>query len=1134
MRKNHSFYPWLALWLGLLLQVSHGTHLKGGSLTWKRDTTVSGFTVEATAIISYDLSAGSGFITPVNPPVVPEVNGLPLFEPGNTITASCDLQWGDNTTSQLTAFEIVAVDFAAQILTMKAIEPSEIRHAYTTNGTYEAQLVTFARDTDEELVNRQNTEMRIRSTVPVNVSTPSANRPPAFNPTTGNLVIIPKGVTGAEVVSFQAPIAVDPDLATNPNETVKYRFIAAESEASELPGDPWESANGLTITPGGLISWDTSAIEQTIRTYCIQVVAEDYDTPASTTPKSRTTIEFQVWIDDTEQTGVPDILVAPATPVIYAYPGQKAEFRIIGRDHGENSRLTVVYDPLELPAEAVLIPTAGFAGVSHHNEDDRVTSYFSWTPDSGDLNSSYTMHFKFRDEDDFESEEVTVTIQVVNEPVTPLEPLVLSVSPEYSYTVQTGGLVTFTVTGTCATSGLPLALYAEDHLPEDASMTPALPVTNTSGSVQSTFSWVAPLGSITEPSHPISIKFTLGDAHRRETSVTVTIAVAPSLPTISLLPGAPPSFDAPLWQNLIFDFNVAGGFGSNGGLTVVPELGSVESVFVTSPHTSTITWPVLPGQIRNGVLRLRVYDEWGQSAVLEVPVNVGLASAPAWWATYSVLTGGSSEDYGMANQGQLKAIATAAYEAMEAEYPGLATDTFEGINLAAYVSSFSPTEGNYQPVVQGQVKHAASLFYAAIGAVTGNTNIGVPWTLDWDDDRHAAPVSVGQIKTIFSFPTPLAGMFNDRPTVSITSPTDGSSFTAGETVTIVADAADPENGIASVAFYEGTNLLDTVTSPPYQTNWVNHAPDSYSLTAVVTDSFGLQKTSNAVAVTLNYNPPPVVSLSVAPSQVRYPAGSTITINANATDSHGVQYVNFFYGSTYLGTDSSPPFSYTWTNVPAGNHVLSALAVDGLGAGAGAPNLNITVVTPTTVTLRNTTGGYSGMVDTFIRSDNPNTASGSTTTLRIDRGSPDTSALLKWDLSSIPSGSLVSSASLTFNVETSSTREYEVYAAARAWNVATATWNTSGITAWGTAGAKAASDFQSTELGKVLATTTGSKVVTLNTAGQSKVEAWIATPATNLGFIIRDYSDANAPALIVTSANNTVNEALRPALTITYY
>ena len=55
------------------------------------------------------------------------------------------------------------------------------------------------------------------------------------------------------------------------------------------------------------------------------------------------------------------------------------------------------------------------------------------------------------------------------------------------------------------------------------------------------------------------------------------------------------------------------------------------------------------------------------------------------------------------------------------------------------------------------------------------------------------------------------------------------------------------------------------------------------------------------------------------------------------------------------------------------------------------------------------------------------------------------------------------------------------------------------------------------------------------AGVSKVQAWISGTAPNHGFIVRDYSGTtNTPALIVTSANNTVNQALRPALTITYY
>ncbi|RYD59876.1 MAG: hypothetical protein EOP83_20345, partial [Verrucomicrobiaceae bacterium] len=443
-----------ALIMTCLTGLVHATHLKGGSVTWKRDTAASGFTVDAEVIINFDLSAGGSLLYPVDPApnVIRQVNGKPFYQPGDIVgTSDATLYWGDGEEVSMDRFEVVAVDPAAQIVTAKAIESEgvDLSHPYGWSSATEYHITASAsdRDSGEELANRMNTTMLIRS----RVTEAAGNTPPSFDPEQSNLVIADKGTEGTPVVTFNVPVATDPDAG----DTVKYSFIEHESEASNLTYDendtPWEKLpeTKMSISEAGVISWDTSDIDQTIQTRCIQVVARDY-APGSTVPKSSTTLEFQVWVDDTTQTGVPEIVLAPATPIIYVHPDQEeaTEFRVIGFDHGENSRLKLIYNPGELPPGAVMLPTAGFAGAGHHNEGDYLTCYFSWKPTAADLDDEYVMHFKFEDEDGHESDEVTVTVKVVNEPPTPLEPLVLTVSQASFTNVQQGTLVTFTATGT--------------------------------------------------------------------------------------------------------------------------------------------------------------------------------------------------------------------------------------------------------------------------------------------------------------------------------------------------------------------------------------------------------------------------------------------------------------------------------------------------------------------------------------------------------------------------------------------------------------------------------------------------------------------------------------------------------------
>ncbi|MGA1979112.1 MAG: glycoside hydrolase family 9 protein [Sedimentisphaerales bacterium] len=92
---------------------------------------------------------------------------------------------------------------------------------------------------------------------------------------------------------------------------------------------------------------------------------------------------------------------------------------------------------------------------------------------------------------------------------------------------------------------------------------------------------------------------------------------------------------------------------------------------------------------------------------------------------------------------------------------------------------------------------------------------------------------------------------NNPPTVSITSPADGATFTAPANITINAEASDSDGNILSVAFYAGSTLLGSDTTLPYSYIWSNVAEGSYSLTAKATDDDGAVTTSSAVSITVN-------------------------------------------------------------------------------------------------------------------------------------------------------------------------------------------------------------------------------------------------------------------------------------------
>ncbi len=193
-----------------------------------------------------------------------------------------------------------------------------------------------------------------------------------------------------------------------------------------------------------------------------------------------------------------------------------------------------------------------------------------------------------------------------------------------------------------------------------------------------------------------------------------------------------------------------------------------------------------------------------------------------------------------------------------------------------------------------------------------------------------------------------ASNMNIPPTVSITSPANGTVFTAGSNITINASASDKDGTIGNVSFYAGTTLLGIVISPPYSFTWNNAPSGGYVLTAVAKDNSNATTVSNQVNITVNStsgNTPPSVSITSPSNGASFSANSNITINAAASDKDGsVTSVAFYSGTTLLATDNNSPYSYVWNNVQSGKYGLTAVATDNNGAKTTSAIVNITVGT----------------------------------------------------------------------------------------------------------------------------------------------------------------------------------------------
>lgn len=207
---------------------------------------------------------------------------------------------------------------------------------------------------------------------------------------------------------------------------------------------------------------------------------------------------------------------------------------------------------------------------------------------------------------------------------------------------------------------------------------------------------------------------------------------------------------------------------------------------------------------------------------------------------------------------------------------------------------------------------------------------------------------------------------NLAPSVSITNPAPGSMFNAGADITISATASDADGTVASVEFfYNVTNKIGEVTSPPYTVTWSNAPSGAHTLTAVATDDLGSTGMSDPVNIDVNRTP--IVSITTPTNGASFFAPAHINITATASDADGtVSEVQFYIGTNFISSDTTSPYTATATDIPVGTYSLAARAIDNQGTpGISAPVVVTVAAAPPrfddTFANRGVINGYTNFV-----------------------------------------------------------------------------------------------------------------------------------------------------------------------------
>ncbi len=209
-------------------------------------------------------------------------------------------------------------------------------------------------------------------------------------------------------------------------------------------------------------------------------------------------------------------------------------------------------------------------------------------------------------------------------------------------------------------------------------------------------------------------------------------------------------------------------------------------------------------------------------------------------------------------------------------------------------------------------------------------------------DNQAATTTSSPVTIVVNNP-----VVNVPPTCVITQPFQNQNYTAPATININTTATDPDGTITKVELYSGTTLLTTLTTAPYNLILQNVGAGTYSVTAKAYDNSGAVTTSSTINYTVNAivvtNQAPTCSITQPTNNQTFTAPANVVINASASDPDGtVTKVEFYNGTTLLGTDNTAPYSFTWSNLAVGTYNIIAKAYDNIGAITTSSTITITV------------------------------------------------------------------------------------------------------------------------------------------------------------------------------------------------
>jgi len=217
-----------------------------------------------------------------------------------------------------------------------------------------------------------------------------------------------------------------------------------------------------------------------------------------------------------------------------------------------------------------------------------------------------------------------------------------------------------------------------------------------------------------------------------------------------------------------------------------------------------------------------------------------------------------------------------------------------------------------------------------------------------------------------------------QPEIVLTSPAHGANYTMGDDIALRSEVT-PGSGrsIGRVDYYyNGFNLIASVSNAPYSAMWSNVPPGVWYLSASVTDS--ANETTTAFAAQVNVATRPTVVWSSPESDAVVAIGDNVPLSARVLYNIGTgtvtrlvfrtgsNVVQEFQGREFQGRLGNGLYTAVWTNAPEGEFTVSATVYNATGALSGVAEAKLFVLPPAVLDQsQSNSGSYASTAPTTL-------------------------------------------------------------------------------------------------------------------------------------------------------------------------